>query len=454
MADRRSPIFDLESITRRPSAPLAPSRVWGCASTAMPISSSPELGQGSFSTPPTSRRAATTAARPPPARWRWWAAAIPRPGRSGAPSKPGLPTWRTGPPPSRRWWACACPASTGVTCWDKPESTGKRKSSGWRAAAFVASSSSLRHDAFAWRGGPVPLHREVVDGAHDHDDRQGSLENRDIAQRPGDWVWQGTEGRVAQGTRPEEVDDHGPAPDQRQHVDDGAPAAQLEGGFGLGPPLETGAQDCEVAEQVRGIDHPGGGDGDDPGAGVVEERESRQGAHDQAGADRCVQGGADLVVDPAEWQLPVTGHAEGEPDSRGLDGQAAHVDRRKDDEQVQVGGPARQVAGDNADRRSDRATGGIRDVLVNVAGDGDDRRVHEHPADDERPDDRGQHGPGGSPPGVISLFGQGARRIEAVDNEQGHEHGGQEGARLVAKARAKLLRIEHHARRLVVVEDQ
>ena len=80
--------------------------------------------------------------------------------------------------------------------------------------------------------------------------------------------------------------------------------------------------------------------------------------------------------------------------------------------------------------------------------DGHQRGEQEDAADDERADDREEHGLGRGPARVAGLLGQGGRGVEAVDHEQRHEHGDQERARPDVQPAA----VGHDVEALVVVE--
>src|SRR5689334_13498415 len=183
----------------------------------------------------------------------------------------------------------------------------------------------------------VSLGEEPVDEAHDDDQGKRELVDRDVGEetRDGD-VWQGaqrwvlaTDRRVA---RPQEVDLHRYAPGETKDVDDQSPAAELERCVVLWPALEPGQQDGDVAEDVGQVDHPGRADGDQAGAGVIDERQTRQDTDHDARTDGRVQSRLDSVPDVAEGQLAVARHAERQADGRRLDGKTAHVDRGEDDE--------------------------------------------------------------------------------------------------------------------------
>ena len=82
-----------------------------------------------------------------------------------------------------------------------------------------------------------------------------------------------------------------------------------------------------------------------------------------------------------------------------------------------------------------------------------DRHQHpqqEHPADDERADHRVEHGLGRRPAGFAGLLRERGGGVEAVDDEQAHEHGRQERAGRDGNAAA----VGHHVEALMVVEGQ
>src|SRR5215469_18650381 len=93
----------------------------------------------------------------------------------------------------------------------------------------------------------------------------------------------------AGGGRQGEVDDHGPAIDQPDDVDDQAPAPELERCLGPWPAPRPGPQDRQVGHEVAQVDHRGRRRGDRPGAGELDERDRRQESDDDAGPDRGVQ---------------------------------------------------------------------------------------------------------------------------------------------------------------------
>src|SRR3979490_360213 len=114
--------------------------------------------------------------------------------------------------------------------------------------------------------------RQGGDGTHEEDQPKGELEDRDVAdwaadrdvgQRAQRWVLAADRGVPG----PQEVDLHRNAPQEGEHVDDRAPAAELERRRLLGPAAEPGAEDCDVAQDIREIDHPGRADRDDARAG-------------------------------------------------------------------------------------------------------------------------------------------------------------------------------------------
>ena len=153
-----------------------------------------------------------------------------------------------------------------------------------------------------------------------------------------------------------------------------------------------------------------------------------------------------------EGKLAVARHAEREPDGRRLDGETADVDRGEDDEEVKVGRPAREVALDDRHER-ERVFAGRRvgDELLHVARDGDDDREQEDRADDRCADHGPDDGEWRRLAWVLRLFGERARRVEAVDHEQGHEHRGKEDARGIAGA--EVARVREDRDRLVVIEE-
>src|SRR5579864_402460 len=133
-----------------------------------------------------------------------------------------------------------------------------------------------------------------VNQPYEHDDPEGELVDRDIAQESRDrdvgqsaqrWVL--TADRSV--ARPQEVDLHGDAPHEAKDVEGYSPTPQLERRGLLGPALEPGAKNCEVAQDVREVDHPGRADGDGARACVVEKRKQRQHADDDACPYRSVE---------------------------------------------------------------------------------------------------------------------------------------------------------------------
>ena len=145
-----------------------------------------------------------------------------------------------------------------------------------------------------------------------------------------------------------------------------------------------------------------------------------------------MQGWADLVVVARQRQLPVARHAECQPDGGGLNRQAADVDRRQHDEQVDIRHPPGQDGVQDVGGRRDRRRHGARsgDELLHVRN-GDDQRKEEDRADDESADDRPQHRFRRLHSRILRFLGQGAGRIEAIDDEERHEHRGEEDPDLV-----------------------
>ncbi len=108
-----------------------------------------------------------------------------------------------------------------------------------------------------------------------------------------------------------------------------------------------------------------------------------------------------------------------------------------------------------SDQREGILTGvDVGDELGQVSGDRDDHGDKEDRPDDRRTDDGGEDGAWRFPTWVLGFLGERARRIESIDHEQGHEHGGQEDTRLVAEARTEVAGVGETRQRLVVIEDQ
>src|SRR5438093_4579250 len=117
------------------------------------------------------------------------------------------------------------------------------------------------------------LRDQVVDDPDDEDQEDSPCRERDVRQ-PRDRVparchdLQGRVGRVTQPAPevPEqvavlpqgEVQCHDAAPDQREDVDDEAPATELEPRLLAGPAAKTGDQDAGVAQQVAQVDQTRG----------------------------------------------------------------------------------------------------------------------------------------------------------------------------------------------------
>ncbi len=141
------------------------------------------------------------------------------------------------------------------------------------------------------------------------------------------------------GIRPDaDVDDHQPAPDQGEDVEDGAPAAQVEPGALVRPTAAAGGEDADVAEEVAEIRSSRS-----PRSRCrsPRRRRSRPGVSQPARPRRSPHSPASeglIHVTPhaAERQPPVASHGEHEPDGRALDRQRAHVDGDQDHDEVQV----------------------------------------------------------------------------------------------------------------------
>src|SRR3954452_19859345 len=321
------------------------------------------------------------------------------------------------------------------------------------------------------------LSDRVVDGSGQDDRADEGLEDRprrqplldlaaDLDERVDERVRPGITQVVPEDAeqarvRPErDVDDHQPAPDQREDVEDRPPAAEREPGAAVRPTPGSREEDAEVAEEVRDIDHPGRPDRDiDRRAGTGdEERDGRK----HTDRDGCVRRGSERLVHlapgPTEWQPSVATHGEHEADGRTLDRQCADVDRDEDDDQVQVAecDPAdaeREVLLDRvSDREPERLAGRHRrrDVLE---GEGD--REQEDRADDARQPDRGQDTTRRLAAGIKRLLAERSGGVEAIDDEQRHEHPDEEDRHVAAVGKVGGVgRVKQDRRRLVVGEEQ
>src|SRR6266849_9051523 len=96
----------------------------------------------------------------------------------------------------------------------------------------------------------APLEAEPVDGADNEENNQRELKNwyitneiehRDIGPGREDQVQCRVGVEVAQSAKPQEVDNHQPAVDQRQHIDQHTPPAQAKGCFNPRPASLAGA---------------------------------------------------------------------------------------------------------------------------------------------------------------------------------------------------------------------
>src|SRR5467141_2932229 len=241
--------------------------------------------------------------------------------------------------------------------------------------------------------GGVALGQHVVDDAHEQDRPKSELEHRDRADRAADrHVRQSAERRVLSAdrgvARPQEVDLHGDSPHKGEDVDDRSPLAELEGSRFFGPALQPGKKDGDVAEDVGEVDHPGRTDGNGARARVIDERETGEDADHDARADWGVQRRVHFVEVLPERELAVARHAIRKADGRGLDGEAANVDRREDNEEVQVRGPTREVGFDDGYQWEWNLAGAdVGHELAHVARHRDDGREQEDRADDGGTDD-------------------------------------------------------------------
>jgi len=95
---------------------------------------------------------------------------------------------------------------------------------------------------------------------------------------------------------------------------------------------------------------PRGADGDEEDPACVDQNRRRcenRGENCRSGRKSItvsVEWWVYLVVDTRERELPVSGHTEGQADGRGLDGEAADIDGREHDEEVEVRRPLGKVA--------------------------------------------------------------------------------------------------------------
>ncbi len=139
--------------------------------------------------------------------------------------------------------------------------------------------------------------------------------------------------------------------------------------------------------------------------------------------------------------------------------QRADEDRDDEHDQVQLaeGEPAEETSVEVIeDGGCDREAAGrplghrCRDVLQR-----EDHRQDEDEADRPGDPDRGEDAPRGLSPSVDGLFAEGAGRVEAVDDEHGHERAEREGGQQVPVLGGLSTEcLEHDVRRLAVGEEE